>query len=109
MAYVITRNAADAQDAVQDGIVKAWRALGRFRAAAPAPSRIELGSVTVAPDERGVRLRPGVVHGPGELLLRYPVELRPNGKTLHVRQTGTRPLWSGKRIVLREGQRVVIG
>ena len=31
VAYVITRNAADAEDAVQDALVKAWRALGRFR------------------------------------------------------------------------------
>ncbi len=35
MAYLITRNAADAEDAVQDGLVKAWRAFGRFRAGAP--------------------------------------------------------------------------
>jgi RNA polymerase sigma-70 factor (ECF subfamily) len=35
VAYVITRNAADAEDATQDGLVKAWRALGRFRAGEP--------------------------------------------------------------------------
>jgi RNA polymerase sigma factor (sigma-70 family) len=34
-AYVIVRNAADAEDAAQDGFVKAWRALGRFRSGAP--------------------------------------------------------------------------
>jgi len=34
-AYVIARNASDAEDAVQDGFVKAWRALGRFREGAP--------------------------------------------------------------------------
>ena len=34
-AYVIARNAADAEEAAQDGFVKAWRALGRFRAGAP--------------------------------------------------------------------------
>jgi RNA polymerase sigma-70 factor (ECF subfamily) len=34
-AYVIARNASDAEDAAQDGFVKAWRALGRFRAGAP--------------------------------------------------------------------------
>jgi RNA polymerase sigma-70 factor, ECF subfamily len=34
-AYLIARNAADAEDAAQDGFVKAWRALGRFRAGAP--------------------------------------------------------------------------
>jgi RNA polymerase sigma factor (sigma-70 family) len=30
-AYVITRSAADAEEAAQDGFVKAFRALGRFR------------------------------------------------------------------------------
>jgi len=35
VAYLITRNAADAEDATQDGLVKAWRAFGRFRAGAP--------------------------------------------------------------------------
>jgi len=35
VAYVITRNAADAEDAVQDALVKAWRALGRFRVGEP--------------------------------------------------------------------------
>ena len=35
VAYVITRNAADAEDAAQDALVKAWRALGRFRTDEP--------------------------------------------------------------------------
>jgi RNA polymerase sigma factor (sigma-70 family) len=35
VAYVITHDAADAEDAVQDAVVKAWRALGRFRAGDP--------------------------------------------------------------------------
>ena len=34
-AYVVAGNAADAEDAAQDGFVKAWRALGRFREGAP--------------------------------------------------------------------------
>jgi RNA polymerase sigma factor (sigma-70 family) len=34
-AYVIARDASDAEDAAQDGFVKAWRALGRFREGAP--------------------------------------------------------------------------
>jgi RNA polymerase sigma-70 factor (ECF subfamily) len=34
-AYVITRNAADAEDAAQVGLTKAWRALPRFRRGAP--------------------------------------------------------------------------
>ena len=35
VAYLITRNAADAEEAAQDGFVKAWRALGRFRTSEP--------------------------------------------------------------------------
>jgi RNA polymerase sigma-70 factor (ECF subfamily) len=35
VAYLITGSATEAEDAVQDGLVKAWRALGRFRAGAP--------------------------------------------------------------------------
>ena len=35
VAYVITRNAADAEDATQDALLKAWRALGRFRIGEP--------------------------------------------------------------------------
>ena len=34
-AYLITRNAADAEDAAQMGLTKAWRALPRFRRGAP--------------------------------------------------------------------------
>ena len=34
-AYLIARNAADAEDAAQAGLTKAWRALPRFRRGAP--------------------------------------------------------------------------
>ena len=34
-AYVITGSAADAEDAAQEGFVKAYRAIGRFRPGAP--------------------------------------------------------------------------
>jgi RNA polymerase sigma-70 factor (ECF subfamily) len=34
-AYVLTGSAADAEEAAQDGFVKAYRALGRFRRGAP--------------------------------------------------------------------------
>jgi RNA polymerase sigma-70 factor (ECF subfamily) len=35
VAYLITRNPADAEDAAQEALVKSWRALGRFRAGLP--------------------------------------------------------------------------
>jgi RNA polymerase sigma factor (sigma-70 family) len=34
-AYLLVRNAAEAEDAAQEAFVKAWRALGRFREGAP--------------------------------------------------------------------------
>ena len=34
-AYLVTGSAADAEDAAQDGFVKAWQALPRFRRGAP--------------------------------------------------------------------------
>ena len=34
-AYLVAGNAADAEDAAQEGFVKAYRALGRFRAGSP--------------------------------------------------------------------------
>lgn len=35
LAYLITRNTADAEDAAQEAFVKGWRALGRFRSTEP--------------------------------------------------------------------------
>lgn len=35
LAHLITRNAADAEDAVQDALLKSWRALPRFRISEP--------------------------------------------------------------------------
>jgi RNA polymerase sigma factor (sigma-70 family) len=35
VAYLITRNPADAEDATQEALVKTWRTFGRFRAGAP--------------------------------------------------------------------------
>ncbi len=35
LAYLIARDAAEAEDAAQDGLIKAWRALRRFRESEP--------------------------------------------------------------------------
>ncbi len=35
LAYLITRNAADAEDAAQEAMLKSWRALARFRSSEP--------------------------------------------------------------------------
>jgi hypothetical protein len=78
-----------------------------FRAAAPI-GRTELGTVTLARDERGARMRRGVVEGPARIVLRYPATMRARGRALHVAQQEGRPMWRGKQINLREDQKVVV-
>ena len=73
LAYVITRNAADAEEAAQDAFLKAWLALGRFRSS--RPFRPWLLSI-VANEARNRRrsasrrarlsLRAQVAHGSGD-------------------------------------------
>lgn len=79
-----------------------------FRAA-PPQGPVTLGVVTVAPDERGARLRRGVIHGPARVVLRYPVRARARGGTLYIRDSGGAPLRRGKHVRVRKGQRVVVG
>lgn len=74
-----------------------------------APRRIVLGSVLLAPDERSSWLRRGVVNGPAELLLRYDTEAHVQRDELHIVQRGDEPLWRGKQVRLKAGQRVVVG
>ncbi|CAN5329082.1 RNA polymerase sigma factor RpoE [soil metagenome] len=55
-AYVLAGNAADAEEAAQDGFVKAWRALGGFRDGAPfRPWLLQI----VANEARNLRLSAG--------------------------------------------------
>jgi hypothetical protein len=74
----------------------------------PARAVHTLGTITLAPDERSPRLRPGVVEGHGRIVLRYPVDLKQRGRRLDVRQTGTAPRWRGTQIDLDLGQRVCV-
>ncbi len=70
-AYVIARDAADAEEAVQDGFVKAYRALARFRRGAPfRPWLLQI----VANEARNRRRSAG---RRANLALRAAVEARP--------------------------------
>lgn len=70
-AYVIARDAADAEEAVQDGFVKAYRALARFRRGAPfRPWLLQI----VANEARNRRRSAG---RRASLALRAAVEARP--------------------------------
>jgi hypothetical protein len=79
----------------------AWRAL-------PAPGPTVLGAVTIAADDRGARLRPGVVRGPARVLVRYPFRARERWRTLRIEPQPGPPQWRGREITVDRGQRVVI-
>src|ERR687890_1317620 len=72
-AYLITGNAADAEDAAQEGFVKAHRALGRFRAGEPLRPWL----LTIVANEARNRRR-SAGH-PAALTLRPSGEERPTG------------------------------
>ncbi len=71
-AYLITGRAADAEDAAQEGLVKAWYALGRFRAGAPFRPWL----LTIVSNEARNRRRSG--RRQDDLALRV-AEVRPSG------------------------------
>jgi hypothetical protein len=111
VAMALTRWSLDGRPAHAAGL--AWlrlhlepRRLAGFRAA-PAPDPVRLGEIPIAPDEGGAALRKGVVQGPCTLVLRYPMQSRPRGRTLRVGQEPGAALWRGKEIRLNERQRVV--
>ena len=111
-AYVLTNLRVDGRAAHRVGA--AWLRLraepSRLVAFRAAPQRAThtLGTTTIAPDERSPRLRPGVIEGRGRVVLRYPVDLRPRGRRLEVRQTGVEPRWRGTQVDLLPGQRIVV-
>jgi hypothetical protein len=78
----------------------------------PAVGHVErIGDVAFAPDERFARYRAAVIEGPSVVLLRYPPHGWVGGRggaTLHVRQLPGPPLFAGKQVRLRAGQRMVV-
>jgi hypothetical protein len=76
---------------------------------APTTGVATLTDVTIVADESSVRLRPAIVHGPAEIVLRYPFEAHQRGRTLRVAPREGSPRWRGKRIRVHSGQRVRLG
>jgi RNA polymerase sigma-70 factor (ECF subfamily) len=73
VAYLLTRDAAEAEDAAQDALVKAWRALGRFRPDAPLRPWLLRIAANEARNRRrgagrreGLALRAAAAEGSGE-------------------------------------------
>jgi hypothetical protein len=115
-AYLLARVEVDGRPA--HGALSAWARLlaspSRMAAArrVPAPgSVIRLGEATLVPDERTARYRAAWINGPAEVLLRCPFAHRVRGRrrpTLHVRPLAGAPLFAGKQLRLRAGQRMVV-
>jgi TcpE family len=112
VAYVLTQLRPDGRPA--HWFLLAWArerlAPGTVVALVPVRRRRteRFADLVVAPDERDVRYRPGVIEGPAVALLRLPVEPRARGKTLELRSAGEQPLYRGRRLVLSPGQRAVL-
>lgn len=109
-ASLLTRLRVDGRPAHAAGLAwLRWRAgarrLNALRPCAP-PGPARLPDVELLPDEDGPRYRPALIAGPCELTLRYPATARRRGRTLELRQASERPMWRGKRVALRAGQRV---
>lgn len=112
LAYLLTRWEIDGRPAhavlrslvlmrVRPARLVAWRAV-------PAPGPVALGPITIAPDDRGARLRPGVVHGPAHVLIRYPFQAHQRWRKLRIEAEPGPPCWRGKEIAIGRGQRMVI-
>lgn len=73
-----------------------------------APGPVAFADVAIAGDERSADYRPGVLHGPAEVLLRRPATATRSGQTIRIRPAGGRAMWRAKRVTLARGQRLVI-
>jgi len=107
-AMLITQNAADAEDAAQEGMVKAWRALPRFRSGEPLrPWLLTIVANEARNRRRGTGRR-------GHLALRAAGEERPSGEAAPSPEAALlagelRGDLLGALAHLREDDRLVIG
>jgi len=98
-AYLITRNAADAEDAAQIGLTKAWRALPRFRRGAPLRPWL----LAIVANEARNRRRSAGRRGALDLRLATEVSLSarltsfPRGTRLRLPRGGLSPPRSARR------------
>jgi hypothetical protein len=112
VAYALTQLRPDGRPA--HWFLLAWArqrlAVPTFVSLAPRRQRRTelLDAFVVAPDERDVRYRVGVIEGPAVALLRLPVAPRARGNTLVLHAAGAQPLYRGRRLVLAGDQRAVL-
>jgi hypothetical protein len=114
LAYLLTRLRVDGRPAHRALLAwLAWRCspreLAGLRPTARVGAVVSLGEVALVADWRSARYRGAVLDGPCSLVLRYPARARAGKRELRIKQAAPRPLLRGKRVRLREGQRLVIG
>lgn len=113
VAWAMLRLELDGRSAHAAGLAYLRAAAGpkrlvAFRPAGPASTEVRLADITIAPDDRAATMRPAVVHGPADVLLRYPFSAQPRGRTVVLRQEPGPARWRGKQLRLADGQRAVI-
>ena len=110
VAYGLTQLRVDGRAAHRAGAAFVRHALGPRAVVAfrPVRARAEhrVEDVRLVRDEAAARYRRSVVRGPAVVTLRYPARARRRRRTLRLEQTSDRPMWRGKQVVLRDGQRL---
>jgi hypothetical protein len=111
-AYLLTRVSVDGRSAHVAGMRWVRSALRgrRFAGFRPCPATrvVRLDDLTLVHDESSGELRRGHLDGPAEVVLRYPLRIRPRGSTVYVAQTARVPSFNGRRVLLKSGQRLVV-
>lgn len=116
VAYFLTHVEVDGRPAhAALGAWTRWKLSARrvtaVRRLPSAGAVVRLGDIVLMTDERSARYRGALIEGPADVLLRYPPHGSVKGRrrpTLHVRQLPGPPLFVGKRVRLRAGQRMVV-
>ena len=110
VAYALTQLRVDGRPAHGVGLSLLRHRLSPRQVVAFRPiahrGEVRLADVRIAHDEGGARYRRAVVRGPATVTLRYPARARRRRSALRVEQTGEEPMWRGKRVTLRAGQRL---
>jgi hypothetical protein len=111
-AFALTQVRVDGRTAHAAGLclmryATAPRRIASWRAT-PRANIARLGDIRVAPDAGSARVRPGVVDGPAEVLVRHGFRACPRGRTLTLHVDDAEPAYTGKRVVLEADQRLVI-
>jgi hypothetical protein len=110
-AHLLCRVTGDGRPVHEALFARAAFVLRQKRRAGLAPLRryvLDTAPLTIAPDERGERYRPGVVEGPVTLALRQPARITVERCEVRLLPGEDRAMLAAQEIRLREGQRLVV-